>query len=85
IPDWVKANAFGWGNDQANDDVFIRGLEFMIKEKIIIIPENIQIQGEVAIPDWVKNPSTWWSEDKIDNETFVNVLEYLINKGIIKI
>ncbi|MGD8299765.1 MAG: peptidase [Nitrosopumilaceae archaeon] len=85
IPDWVKANAFGWGNDQANDDVFIRGLEFMIKEKIIIIPENIQTQGEVAIPDWVKNPSTWWSEDKIDNETFVNVLEYLINKGIIKI
>ena len=85
IPDWVKANAFGWANEQADDEVFIRGLEFMVKEKIISVPENIITQREKSIPDWVKNTSNWWAEDKIDNETFVDSLEYLISKGIIKI
>ena len=85
IPDWIKYNAAWWADEQVGDEVFVRGIEFMIKEKIIIPAESITQDRVIMIPDWFRNNALWWSQDSIENETFANGLEYLINNGIVQI
>ena len=85
IPDWIRINAGWWTTELAGDEVFVRGLEFMIKEKIIILNTDKIKNNETSIPNWFKNTTNWWIEDKIDNETFVNVLQNLIDREIIRI
>ena len=85
IPDWIRINAGWWTTELADDEVFVRGLEFMIKEKIIILNTDKIKNNETSIPNWFKNTVNWWIEDEIDNETFVNVLQNLINREIIRI
>ena len=41
IPDWIRNNAHWWIEEKINDDDFVTGLEFMIKEKIILIPNLV--------------------------------------------
>jgi hypothetical protein len=86
IPDWIKYNALWWAEKQIEDEVFVRGIEFMIKEKIIMITAESQNQDrKTIIPDWFRNNALWWSQDSIENETFAKSLEYLLNRGIIQI
>jgi hypothetical protein len=67
--------------------VFVRGIDFMIKEKIIIVSAtNDETQDrETVIPDWFRNNALWWSQDDIDNQTFAEGLEYLINHRIAQV
>lgn len=86
IPDWIKTNALWWYEDQINDETFIKGIEFLIKEKIIKTDPSKEILKEKAtIPAWIKINAGWWVEEKITDETFVNGLEFLIENGIIQI
>ena len=39
VPEWVKNNAGWWANEQISDSAFIDGIEFLIKEGIIIISD----------------------------------------------
>ncbi|MGI9567256.1 MAG: peptidase [Nitrosopumilus sp.] len=87
IPDWIKTRAAWWADSKLEDEVFLKGIEFMIKEKIITIEsktENGTKTAEKTIPEWFRNNAMWWSQDNIENETFAKGLEYLINYGIIK-
>lgn len=86
IPSWLKDNADWWSKEKITDADFISGIEFMIKEGIILVPaiqEDLQVDKK--IPRWVKNNAGWWSQDLISDDDFVTGLEFLINKGIIKI
>ncbi len=38
IPDWVKTNVGWWAEGKLNDQGFLSGLEFMVKEEIIKLP-----------------------------------------------
>ncbi len=87
IPDWIRNNANWWASDQINDDDFARGIQFMIEQKIIIIPD-LEKSDQVAdreIPDWIKNNARWWSERKISDEDFANGIEYMVKNGIIQV
>ena len=35
IPVWIKNNAEWWANDQIDDDTFVQGIEYLIKNGII--------------------------------------------------
>jgi len=35
IPDWIRNNAAWWADGQINDNSFIQGIQFLIKEGII--------------------------------------------------
>jgi len=85
IPDWIKNNAGWWAEDQITDSDFTSGIEFMIKEKIIRIPELPESEStiEKKVPDWIKNNAGWWAQDLISDEDFVNGIEYLVKNGII--
>jgi len=88
IPDWIKNNAKWWSDDQIDDDTFVSGIQFLIKEKIIDIP-NLPPQAseitEQKVPDWIKNNAKWWSDGMISEDDFVKGIEYLVEKGIISV
>ena len=84
IPNWVKNNAGWWADGQIPDSAFVQGIQFLIKEDIIVVPatEN-ETQDGSNIPEWIKTNAGWWAEGQIDDRTFANGIEFLINVGII--
>jgi len=85
VPNWVKNTAGWWASDQIPDSAFLLGIQFLIKEGIIVveIPTEIDLEATEEIPGWIKNTAGWWAEDKIHDITFVAGIKYLISKGII--
>jgi len=85
VPNWIKNTAGWWASDQIPDSAFLQGIQFLIKEGIMIveIPAEINSESTEEIPNWVKNTAGWWAEDKIHDVTFVGGIKYLIGKGII--
>jgi len=86
VPNWVKNTAGWWAEDKIPDSAFLQGIQFLIKEKIIIVQISA-VDSEVVeeVPGWVKNTAGWWAEDKIHDVTFVNAIRYLISQGIITV
>ncbi|MCV0393443.1 MAG: peptidase [Nitrosopumilus sp.] len=86
IPDWIRNNALWWSDEQIDDTTFIQGIEYLIKNKIIVIPETQKENAESqTIPSWIRNNAGWWADGQIDNETFVQGLQFLIQNGIIRV
>jgi hypothetical protein len=86
IPDWIRNNALWWSLEQIDDNTFIQGIEYLIKNEIIVIPDTQQGTSESQeIPSWIRNNAEWWAHGQIDDETFVQGLEFLIQKGIIRV
>ena len=85
VPNWVKNTAGWWASEQIPDSAFIQGIQYLIKEGIMIveIPTEIDSESAEEVPGWVKNTAGWWAEDKIHDTTFVSGIKYLIGKGII--
>jgi len=84
VPDWIKNTAGWWASEQIPDAAFLQGIQYLIKEGIIVveIPTEINSQAAEEVPGWVKNTVGWWAEDKIHDTTFVSGIQYLISKGI---
>ena len=80
IPAWIKNNAMWWASDQIPDSAFLQGIQFLIKEGIMVIPstETSGSSQSQEVPTWVKNNAGWWAEDKISEIEFVNAIQYLI-------
>jgi len=86
IPDWIRNNALWWSDGQIDDNTFIQGIEYLIKNKIILIPQTQQETSESQeIPSWIRNNAEWWADGQIDDKTFVQGLEFLIKNGIIHV
>ncbi len=86
IPDWVRNTAGWWAEGSIGDTEFASGIEFMIKEKIIIVPVTEKVQGgESVIPSWVRNNAQWWAEGQISDDDFAAGLQFLIANGIITV
>jgi hypothetical protein len=87
IPDWIKNNARWWADGQIDDNSFVQGLQFLIKEGIMQIPPTTPGSGSGSneIPDWIKNNAGWWADGQIDDNSFVQGLQFLIKEGIMKI
>ena len=87
IPDWIRNNAKCWSDGQIADSDFTSGIQFMIKENIISIPDLPEQTSETAegVPDWVRNNAGWWADGLISDDDFVNGLKYLVEKGIIRV
>ena len=87
IPTWIKNNAGWWADGQIDDDAFIQGIQFLIKEKILQISYTSQgsISENDVIPPWIKNNAGWWADGQIDDDSFVSGIKYLIESGIIQV
>ena len=85
IPSWVKNSAGWWSDGTINDETFLQGIGFLIKNDIIQIPQMQQAKAAQEIPSWIKSSAGWWSDGTINDETFVNSLQFLIERGIIPV
>ena len=86
IPTWIKNNAKWWSEGSIGDSDFIKGLQYLIQQKIMKIPETKT--GSVnsqTIPNWVKNNAGWWASGQVSDDDFVKGIQYLIINGIIKV
>jgi hypothetical protein len=86
VPDWIKNNAKWWASNQISDSDFIKGIEHLIQENIIIIPDSVKSENNGQnIPTWIKKTAEWWSSDIVSDDEFMSTLEFLVKNGIIRI
>jgi hypothetical protein len=86
IPEWIRNNALWWSEEQIDDNTFIQGIEYLIKNNILVIPQTQQgVSESQEIPSWIRNNAAWWADGQINDETFVQGLEYLIKNGILRV
>jgi len=88
VPEWIKNNAKWWSEGQIGDADFVSGIQHLMKEKIINIPDLPEQASETAqehVPDWIRNNAGWWADDLISEDDFVNGIIWLVEQGIIKV
>ncbi len=87
IPNWVKNNAKWWAEDQIGDQAFVSGIEYLIQQEIILIPDLPENSSPNfrGIPLWVKNIAEFWADNTISDDEFVKSIQYLVGNGIISI
>ena len=87
IPDWVRNNAYWWSDDLISDTEFAQGLQYLITEKIIIVPQTTLESSSQTneIPSWVKKSAGWWADGLVGDDSFIEGIQYMIKEGIIKI
>ena len=87
IPQWVKSNAEWWAEGQIPDSDFVSGIQYLINQGIMKIPETAQGSGSGSdgIPAWIKDIAEFWADGQIDDNTFVGGIQWLISNGIMKL
>ena len=77
IPEWLKTIALWWINDKVDDIEFVTAIQYLIKDKIIILPETPQ-QSEY--PRWLTNNAGLWAAKIFTNSDFNFDPEYVKKK-----
>jgi len=87
IPEWIKSNASWWADGLIDDDSFVQGIQYLVKEEIINIPKLPYPSSwmDDSVPQWVKNNASWWADDLIPEDDFIKGIKYLVEKGVIQI
>ena len=86
IPSWIKNSAQWWAEDSITDADFVKGIEFLVNEKIIQVDINsLENKRTDKIPTWIKNNAGWWADGTIGDTDFLNGIEYLVSNGIISV
>jgi tetratricopeptide (TPR) repeat protein len=87
IPEWVKNNAKWWSLTQISDQDFAKGIEYLVQQGIIQVPENQSTEGasESELPSWLRKNAGWWSQGLLVDEEFFKSIQWLINNGFITV
>ena len=86
IPDWIKIHARWWADEQIDDSAYLLGIQYLIKEGIMVIPSTEMSESSGSqVPVWIKNNAGWWASGQIDDITYVSGIQYLVKVGIIKV
>lgn len=86
IPKWIHNNAKWWADGTVSDNDFTQGIQYLIQQKIINIPQQNQTSsGAQKVPAWVKNTAGWWANGKVSDDDFLKGIEYLVRIGIIRV
>jgi len=87
IPDWIRNNASWWVQGNIDDKAFVGGIQFLIKEGIIQIPETTTsiTNGTQDIPVWIKNNADWWAQELISDGDFLKGIQFMVENGIITV
>ncbi|MBA0909084.1 MAG: peptidase [Nitrosarchaeum sp.] len=86
VPAWVKNNAGWWADGTISESEFIQGIQFLIKDGIIVIPPTtVSAEKSQSVPAWVKNNAGWWADGTITDTQFINGIQHLIKTGVISL
>ena len=85
IPNWIKNNAKWWAGGQIGDHAFVSGIQYLIEQKILQIPDLPETSSPNfrGMPAWVKNIAGYWAEGTINDNEFINSIRFLVESGII--
>ncbi len=86
LPSWIKDSAKAWSMGLTDDSTFLRGIEWLINNDVIVIPPT-EAAGNAAssVPSWVKDSAEAWHLGLIDDNAFVNGITWLIENGVIAV
>ena len=60
VPEWIKNNAGWWAEGQIDDTSFLQGIQFLIKNGIIVLEDN-----EIKSEDEIQRRADWiWNQNK---------------------
>ena len=86
MPFWIKNTAKWWSEGQVGDSDFIKGIQYLVDQKIIQFPKTSQYAlAQTGIPVWVKNNAGWWANGTITDSDFIHGMQYLVQENIIHI
>lgn len=87
IPEWIKSQAVWWVEGAIGDSEFINSIQYLIKERIIVIPlaDSSAQAGPKDIPEWVKKTVYWWSTGTVSDRELADALQFLIREGVIQL
>jgi len=87
FPEWIKDSVAWWGYGLTTDSDFVNAIQYLIKERIIVIPDLAESGAGSGqdIPAWVKNNAIWWAEGDISDTEFVTAIQFLVEQGIIRV
>jgi len=87
IPYWVKNTAKWWSLTQISDEEFTVGLQYLIKQNIITVPNGTTSEGdsEPNLPSWLRKNAGWWSQGLLSDDEFFKSIQWMINNRFIKI
>ena len=86
VPSWVKSNAGWWADGTISENDFLSGIEFLIKDGIISVPQtSVSSQTSDEVPSWVKSNAGWWADGIISDGEFVNGIQHLMMAGLISV
>lgn len=87
IPSWIHKTAKWWSEGSVGDTDFVKGIQYLIQQKILVIPKTTQSNTNSTdqIPPWVKGVAGWWADGKISDSEFVRGMQFLVQAGIIKV
>jgi len=88
VPDWIKTNAKWWNEGYITDTDFKSGVEFLIKNNVMKLPQSVSEKNEQLVqnmPYWIKFNAAWWGDGLLTDQEFVNGIKWLYENGIITI
>jgi hypothetical protein len=87
IPSWIKDNAGWWKDGQIADSKFVSGIQYLIQNDVMTIPETEESSylSPQPIPAWIKNNAGWWRDGLISDSEFVSGIQWLVSNGIMKV
>ncbi len=86
IPPWVKDNAKLWSSGSMSDEDFLKGINYLVNQTIIVIPPSYTAtSGQTGVPVWIKHVAEWWAEGLIRDDDFVNGMQFLVANNIIHV
>jgi len=87
IPSWIKFTSGVWVDGNSSDDEFISAIQYLIENKIIVIPPTTQgSDGESnEIPSWIKFTTGVWVDGNSSDDEFISAIQFLIKEGIMRI
>jgi hypothetical protein len=83
IPSWIKNTAGWWCKSSISDEDFLKGIEYLISQDVIMIHDVFTSGSEKEVPAWVKNNACWWADGSITDAEFINSIAFLVKNGII--
>ncbi len=87
ITRWIKNTAKWWSLGKISDNDFVEGIRYLIKDEIIKIQPQQQIQSSTSrdIPEWIKTSTGWWADGLVPEEDFIRGIQFLVQNGIIRL
>jgi len=86
VPEWLKNNVNWWSNQNIDESTFLQSMVFLIKNKIIILPEFPQIiDHKESVSDEFKINAQMWSDGLISEKEFAKNIENLVSEGLLNV